>query len=211
MKVPSIKRMPSYLGVVEQAAAEGRSTISAPDIARQLDLEGIVVRKDLALTGIVGKPRVGYEVKQLVAAIRGFLGWNNTSDAFVVGVGSLGAALMGYRGFDNHGLNIVAGFDVDPAKVGHTVHGKEVFHLGRMPELARRMHVHLGVLTVPEAEAQPVAEVMVEAGMLGIWNFTPVKLTVPDEVVTHQEDLSAGLAVLSKTLQDVMDPHGASS
>src|SRR5512135_127531 len=110
MPLPSIRRLPLYLRFLKQLRSRGREVVSCTHISRELGLVSTQVRKDLAMTGIVGKPKVGYDVPALVSAIEGFLGWNNSRDAFVVGVGGLGSALMGYEGFTQYGLNIVAGF-----------------------------------------------------------------------------------------------------
>lgn len=198
--IPTVRRMPAYLHLLKQLAAKGQETVSATQITEELAFESIQVRKDLAFTGIVGKPRVGYQVKSLIKFIEDFLGWNNNSDAFLVGAGCLGSALLGYGAFQDHGLTIVAGFDTDPAKIGTEVYGKEILGMDRFRDLVRRMHVRIGIICVPAGAAQRVADLMVDAGIEGIWNFTPVKLKVPENVVVQREDLSSGLAVLSVKL-----------
>lgn len=193
----SVKRMPSYLHLLRQLQESGRDIVSSNYIAEKLKLEPIQVRKDLAITGIVGKPKVGYHVPSLVQAIERFLGWNNSTDAFLVGAGNLGSALLGYPGFAKHGLNIVAAFDSDLDKTGTTVNGKEIMPLAKMPGLAKRMSVHMGIIAVPAEAAQSVADMMISAGINAIWNFAPISLDVPANVAVQNEDLSAGLAVLS--------------
>lgn len=202
--LPTIRRMPGYLRFLRALKARGREVVSCTHIADELTLTSIQVRKDLALTGIVGKPRVGYYVPELIGAIEDFLGWKNTSDAFLVGAGSLGRALLGYDGFQEAGLNLVAAFDVDPAKIGTTIHGREVLALERMHDLASRMHVLIGVLTVPAAAAQDVATLMVMAGMRAIWNYTPVQLEVPESVIVEDVKLTSSLAVLCSRLGDLL-------
>ena len=205
ISLPTIRRFPMYLRLLHQLADSGEPTVSSSAIAREFDLEAIVVRKDLAVTGIVGKPRIGFNIRQLIDAIEKIINLHNHSDAFLVGTGNLGTALMGYKGFEHYGLNIVAGFDVDPEKIGTTLHGKKVFALDRMVDIGLRMHVHLGILCVHDSAAQDVVDLMVKAGIRGIWNFTPVKLKVPQGVVVQREDLSAGLAVLSVQLGRLFD------
>jgi redox-sensing transcriptional repressor len=202
--LPTIRRLPGYLRFLRTLKARGREVVSCTHIADELTLTSIQVRKDLALTGIVGKPRVGYDVPELIDAIEEFLGWKNTSDAFLVGAGSLGRALLGYDGFQEAGLNLVAAFDVDTAKIGTQIHGREVLALERMHDLAMRMHVLIGVLTVPAAAAQDVATMMVMAGMRAIWNYTPVKLEVPDNVIVEDVKLTSSLAVLCSRLGDLL-------
>lgn len=194
---PSIRRLPAYLRMLYQLRAEGAGKVSCTRIARELDLDSTQVRKDLALTGITGRPRIGYELTPLVEAIEGFLGWDTNSDAYLVGSGSLGRALIGYDNFRQCGLNIVAAFDVAEDKIGGEIHGRPVHALSAMPELAERQEVRVGVLTVPGSAAQAAAEVMVKSGLTGIWNFAPVKLDVPAHVAVENVELVSSLAVLS--------------
>ncbi len=195
-----VKRLPSYLQLLRVLQAEGREYVSGTVLASVHHLESVVVRKDLAITGIIGTPRLGFRVTELITAIERFLGWDNQTKAVLVGVGNLGAALLGYRGFENFGLQIVAAFDVDSKKIGKWVHGYRVQSVNQLAGFVRRGEIKLGVLTVPAAVAQEAAEIMVCAGIRGIWNFTPVKLQVPETVVSQKEDLAEGLAVLSHRL-----------
>lgn len=162
---PTLRRLPAYHRVLKQLARRGRESASCTTIARELASDPTQVRKDLSVTGLPGKPKVGYPVKELIAAIEEFLGWNNVSDAFLVGAGNLGAALLGFEGFENHGLNIVAAFDTDPRKVNATIHGKTVLPMDKMFDLAARLHVQIGILTVPAGAAQEVANMLILAGI----------------------------------------------
>jgi len=195
--LPTIRRLPSYLYILRQLDEAGRDVVSSTHIAERLKLEPIQVRKDLAVTGIEGKPKVGYHVPSLMKAIESFLNWDNSKEAFLVGAGNLGSALLGYQGFERHGMRIVAAFDTDQSKVGTNIHGKDVFALDKLPDLARRMHIRFGIITVPAPFAQHVADMMVTSGISAIWNFSPTNLELPDDVVVQNEDLSTGLAVLS--------------
>ena len=194
---PSIRRLPSYLRLLRQLKVEGGQKVSCTRIANELNLDSTQVRKDLALTGITGRPRIGYELSPLIEAIETFLGWNHATDAFLVGSGSLGKALIGYDNFRNCGLNIVAAFDVLEEKIGKDIFGRKIYHLGDMPELAKKMGVNMGILTVPSSSAQPAADVMVASGITGIWNFAPVKLDLPENVAVENVELVSSLAVLS--------------
>ena len=195
----SLRRLPVYHRFLTELVEI--PFISCSTIARALDLDPTQVRKDIELTGIVGKPKVGYSLPGLMSRIEDFLGWNNTKDAFLVGAGSLGSALLGYQKFQQFGLNIVAAFDTDPGKVGQQVHGKEILHLDKLRDLAQRMHIHLGVLATPAGAAQQVADLMVEGGIRAIWNFAPVHLRVPSFVILQNEDLYHSLASLSFKLE----------
>lgn len=198
--LPTVRRLPAYLHLLQDAFRRMQISISATDIAEALHLESIQVRKDLSYTGIVGKPRIGYQVKELIDSISGFLGWNRQSCAVLVGAGSLGAALMGFNGFSRHGLQITAAFDVAPDKIGQTLHGRPVFHLEELQEQQKLFGARIGILTVPPAVAQQTAEKLVATGIEAIWNFSPATLTLPEQITVQQEDLSAGLAVLTMQL-----------
>lgn len=198
--VPTIKRLPLYLRLLRKMKADGEEYASGTVVARELGLDPIVVRKDLAITGAVGRPRLGFPMDEIISAIEDFLGWSNTSDAILVGVGCLGRALLGYAGFEQHGMRIVAAFDSDPEIIGTQVHGKTVIDVKKLPEMAKEMHVQIGVLTVTASVAQVVADAMVEGGIRGIWNFTPTTLDVPENVILHREELASSLAVLSHRL-----------
>ncbi|MDR3200034.1 MAG: redox-sensing transcriptional repressor Rex [Spirochaetales bacterium] len=198
--VPSVRRLPSYLHIIRDAQAEGGEYISGTVIAGELKLEAIQVRKDLAITGIIGRPKKGYPIKPLIKAIESFLGWDSRRDAVLVGVGNLGSALLGYQEFSRHGLNFVAAFDNNPKKIGAGIHSLKIMSARNMAAQIRGFGVKTAVLTVPSSYAQETANILVEAGIEGIWNFTNRKLKVPDHVVVQKEDLSSGYAMLCVTM-----------
>ena len=171
--------------------------ISGTVIAAEQNLEPIQVRKDLAITGIIGKPKKGYPVNELIEAIESYLGWNLRHCAIVVGAGNLGSALTGYQEFKNHGLNIVAAFDIDPSKVGSSVHGVPIHPFEKIEEIVPRIKAELAILTVPSPFAVSTCESIVKAGIKSIWNFTNIKLKVPEDVQVWREDLSSGYAMLT--------------
>lgn len=194
---PSIRRLPSYLRLLRQLREDGEQKVSCTHIARELDLDSTQVRKDLALTGITGRPRIGYDLSPLIAAIETFLGWNRSTDAYLVGCGNLGHALIGYDNFRRCGLCIAAAFDSAPDKVGQDIFGRTVHALDELPAMAAANGVRMGILAVPAAAAQAAAEVMVAGGIVGIWNFAPAKLDLPEEVAVENVELVSSLAVLS--------------
>ncbi|QQO08380.1 redox-sensing transcriptional repressor Rex [Breznakiella homolactica] len=198
---PSVRRLPSYLHIIRQVEREGSEYISGTIIAQELNLEPIQVRKDLSITGIIGKPKKGYPVHALITAIEHFLGWDDIQDAVLVGVGNLGTALMGYQEFQFHGLNLVAAFDMDPRKIGSTVHGVPVLPIESMDIQVKNLGVKLAILTVPSPHAQETADILIKSGVDAIWNFTNVKLKVPDRVLVQKEDLSSGYAMLCVMMQ----------
>lgn len=198
--VPTLKRLPLYLRLLRKMKENGVDYASGAVVARELGLDPIVVRKDLAITGTVGRPRLGFPMDELITAIEDFLGWSNVTDAFLVGVGNLGSALLGYKGFEQYGLRIVAAFDYDPDIIGTEIHGTPILDVKQMPSMAKSMHVQIGVLTVTASVAQEVANAMIEGGIRAIWNFTPTTLEVPKHVILQREELASSLAVLSRRL-----------
>lgn len=195
--LPTIKRLPSYLHVIEAAEKEGKQYISGTVIAEELELEPIQVRKDLAVTGIIGKPRIGFPVKELVQAINTFLSWNRVHNAVLIGAGHLGSALLGYAEFPRHGLKVAAAFDPAKEKIGTTINGVPVYSLAELQQRVDEIGAEIAILTVPSPHAQAVADLLINCGLKAIWNFTNVKLKVPEDVVVQKEDLSSGYAVLS--------------
>ncbi len=194
--LPGIRRLPMYLNLLRECRTEGMTTVSATALAARAGLVTSVVRKDLEMTGATGTTGIGYGTDDLIAAIQSFLGWGEPLDAFLIGAGSLGSALLGYPELRATGLNFVAAFDPDPRKVGTTVHGIEVLPLDKLENLAARMGIGIAVLTVPSGTAQPMADILVQAGVTRIWSFAGEILQVPDTVTVQRQDLSAGLAEL---------------
>lgn len=200
---PSMRRLPAYLHVLSRIFKENQTFVSCTTISRQLRLDPTQVRKDLALTGIVGKPRVGYPVEELIGKIKAFLGWDIQRNAVLVGVGSLGTAILGYQQFRLYGLNIIAAFDRDPAQIGRNIFGVNVYPIEKLPEIAVRHQIELGIITVNADSAQEVADLMIRGFIRGIWNFAPKPLEVPNEVVVENALLSVSLGVLTSKLKQI--------
>lgn len=197
---PTLRRLPCYYHYLVRLRDAGQEMVSASQIGEHLDVHHTQVRKDLAYTGSQGRPKVGHRVAELIQSIETFLNWNNSTDAFLVGAGSLGTALLGYEGFSKAGVRIVAAFDRDPKKAGRKLHGISVLPMDKLEDLARRMHIAIAILTVPAEGAQEVASALVRGGVRAIWNFAPVPLSVPEGVIVESITLYASLAVLSRKL-----------
>lgn len=200
--IPTLKRLPKYLQILKRLRKNNIEYVSATRIAEELKIDAIQVRKDIQSTGIIGKPKIGFELNELIERITSFLNWDNTSDAFIVGVGSLGQAILGYKSFKNHGLNIIAGFDVDESKIGSKIHGIEIYSLDKMPNLIKRLHINVGVITAPAQNAQTIADMMLNAGIISIWNFAPANIHVPDGIILENVSLTQSLAVLTHKLSE---------
>ncbi len=199
----ALHRMPYYLQILKAARAAGAKIISAPNIAAQLGLNEVQVRKDLAsVSAEGGRPKTGFEVDALIRSIESFLGYDNVNDAVLVGAGSLGRALLSYRGFADYGLSIVAAFDADPSLIGGEVSGKPIYALERLDEICNELNVRIGVITVPASQAQSVCDQLVSSGVLAIWNFAPTHLNTPEGILVQNENMAASLAMLSQHLAE---------
>ncbi|NPV54586.1 MAG: redox-sensing transcriptional repressor Rex [Firmicutes bacterium] len=192
----ALLRLPRYYRCVNRCRERGMGFVSSEEIAREAEVNPVQVRKDLTQFGQFGKPGVGYNVAELASLLEGVLGIRNLNEAVLVGAGRLGTAIADYGGFGRYGLSIVALFDIDPLKVGKKLGGREIFPRSELSHVVRRLGIQVGIITVPAEEAQSVADDMVAAGIRAIWNFAPVTIKVPADVVVRNEDLASGLATL---------------
>ena len=200
----TLQRLPMYLSYIKGLPEDAPKNISATTIAEALQLNDVQVRKDLALVSSGGRPKIGYNRAALIADIEQFLGYSNTNDAVLIGAGKLGRALLGYSGFAEYGLNIVAAFDENDAIIGTSKSGKPIMHLSRLGEVCRRDQIKIGIITVPAEQAQSVCDLLISNGILAIWNFAPKHLNVPDHILVQNENMAASLALLCKHLNEQM-------
>ena len=157
----SLRRLPIYYRCLQEMVTAGVGNVSCTTLARTLGLDPTQVRKDIEMTGMAGKPKVGYPLAELVPWIENFLGWNCPKEAVLTGAGSLGTALLGYRKFRSHGIEIAAAFDVDPEKIVQRIHGREIQPLAFLPDFVRQRGTLVGVIATPAPEAQAVTDLMV--------------------------------------------------
>ncbi len=201
----TVARLPAYLRFLQELSEKGIENVSSTLIAQRFNLNRISVRKDLAaLSKKGGKPKTGFCVNDLIKDISAFLGYNNTKDAVLVGVGKLGSALLCYKGFANYGLNIVASFDSRTDKNAFDPSGRPIHNIEEMPQLIKKMGIMIGIITVPSESAQEVCDLMVKSGIKAIWNFSPANLIVPENIAVKNEDMAASLALLSQKLTDIL-------
>ena len=189
----TLGRLPQYLEYL-RTLPEIRRTISATAIAKALSLGDVQVRKDLASVCGAGKPKIGYETDKLITDIESHLGYERLTNAVLVGAGKLGRALLDYDGFEDFGVKIVAGFDCNETVL--TKGTKDILPIRDIEVYCREHDVKLGIITVGQGSAQDVCDKLVESGIKAIWNFAPVTLKVPNEVLLKQENLALSLAYL---------------
>lgn len=201
----TLQRLPKYLNYLKKCSNRGVEFISASQISRDLRIQHTQVRKDIAITGAQGIPKVGHEVEVLITSIKKFLGWDNLNNAFLIGMGNLGRAICGYEGFKNVGIDTVAAFDIDPEIIGKRISNTIVLDIDKFIDLANRMHVQIAILTVPVAIAQEMADMCVASGIHAIWNFCPISLKVPESVIVENMDIYSSLGILSRKLKEKSD------
>ena len=199
----TLQRLPLYLSYIKALPADAPKNISATMIAEALQLNDVQVRKDLASVSSSDKPKVGYNVKDLVAELESFLGYDKVDDAIIVGAGSLGKALLNYGGFKAYGLNVLAAFDLCEEPV--EFQGKTIFPIDQLESVCRRMNIHIGIITVPAASAQEICDSLVKSGVRAIWNFAPVHLVVPEGILVQNENMASSLALLSNHLREQLN------
>jgi redox-sensing transcriptional repressor len=192
----TLKRLPHYYRFISDYLEDEQKFVSSEEMAKAVQINAVQIRRDLMLFGAIGIPGVGYSVPELKLKLEAILGLNNINEAVLVGVGRLGRAIIDYPGFERYGLNIVALFDADPAVIGEKINGREIFPVKELSHIVKRLHIKVGIITVPSPWAQSVADTLVRSGVKAIWNFAPAALKVPDGVVVRNEDLAAGLATL---------------
>ncbi len=198
----TVKRLPVYLSYLKNMPENSPVHISATALAAALGMGEVQVRKDLALISDGGRPKIGYLRTGLIRDIEDFLGYDNTNNAVLVGAGKLGRALLGYGGFAEYGLNIVAAFDSDDALIGTSKSGKPIMHMSRLDEFCKQHKIRIGIITVPSEYAQGVCDRLITNGIQAIWNFAPMHLDVPDNILVQTENMAASLALLSKHLSE---------
>ena len=197
---PTLRRLPWYLSYLEILKSQQEKTVSTTRMSIALGVDASQIAKDLSFLHIKGKTRIGYPVEDLANAVSEFLGFRIPHRAFIAGTGSLGAALIHDKGLVKYGLEIIAGFDTDPEKIGTSICGIPVFHISDMKACCCESGVEIGILAVPPNCAQNVADIMVASGLSAIWNFTPYRIRVRDGIVISNTSIYANLAIIYNRL-----------
>lgn len=197
---PTLRRLPWYLAYVGMLRSQNVEYVSSTAISRKLNVDASQIAKDLSFLNIRGKTRIGYEVARLEKTLEEFLGFKTGHNAVVAGVGSLGAALISDSGLHRFGLNIVAGFDVDPAVIGTEICGVPVYDMTQLESRRSLLHAEIGIITVPPESAQLVADALIASGIKALWNFTPYKILTGDDIVITNTSIYAHLAVMYNRL-----------
>lgn len=197
---PTLRRLPWYLAYVSMLHSQNVEYVSSTQISKELNVDSSQIAKDLSFLNIKGKTRIGYEVAKLERELRDFLGFKRHHNAVMMGVGSLGAALIQDSGLSRYGLNIVAGFDVNPLIVGTSICGVPIYNVEELNTRRKEYNAEIGIVAVPVDKAQEVAEKMIAAGIKAIWNFTPVRIRATEDVVIQDTSIYSHLAVMYNRL-----------
>ena len=198
----TLKRLPFYLDLLKQKRELGIKNISSAQVAKELGLHDVQVRKDLATASkLGGKPKIGYEIEELIHDIEEYLGCHNINKAVLVGVGSLGKALLGYKGFKDYGLEIIGAFDTYSGIIGNEIKGILVHSMDRLKSFIEENNVHIGIITVPAQYAEEVCDALVYGGVQANWNFATTILKEREGVIIQTENMASSLAVLSRHLE----------
>lgn len=197
---PTLRRLPWYLSNIKLMKEKGEQYVSSTQISKEINIDASQIAKDLSYVNISGRTRVGYNIDALIEVLESFLGFTNMHKAFLFGVGSLGAALLWDSGLHHFGLEIVAAFDVNPELVGKDLNGIPIFHSDDFEAKMKEYDVNIGVLTVPINIAQEITDKMVDGGIKAVWNFTPFRIRVPENIVVQNTSLYAHLAVMFNRL-----------
>jgi redox-sensing transcriptional repressor len=197
-KIPKVtaKRLPLYYRYLEKLHAIGKQRISSADLSEALQIDPATIRRDFSYLGELGKKGYGYNVTYLLQFLKDFLQQDEVTNVVLIGVGNLGTALLRYNFYRSHNTKIVAGFDQEISKIGSEIDGIPVYAMDRLEEVVNLHHVEVAILTVPLSVAQTTADFIVNAGIRGILNFTPARITAPNHVRVHHIDLTTELQTL---------------
>ena len=198
---PTLRRLPWYLSVCRLLKQRGEQYVSSTRLSKETSIVASQIAKDLSCVNIVGRTRVGYEIDNLLEVLEDFLGFTRMHKAFLFGAGKLGSALLNDTGLKQFGLEVVAAFDASPKVVGHSVAGIPVYHINELEAKMKKHNVQIGVLTVPIDCAQEVADKMIVWGIRAIWNFTPLRIRVPENIVVQNTSLYAHLSLMFNRLE----------
>ncbi len=201
---PTLRRLPWYLSNAKLMKEKGEKYVSSTQISKQINIDASQIAKDLSYVDIAGRTRVGYDIDLLIQVLEDFLGFTNMHRAYLFGVGSLGGALLRDSGLSHFGLQIVGAFDINPELVGTKINGIPIYHSDDFEQRMKQDGVNIGVLAVPITIAQEISDKMIAGGIKAIWNFTPFRIRVPENIVVQNTSLYAHLAVMFNRLNETI-------
>jgi len=209
MTIQALNRLPYYLSHLKNLKRVGIEQATATMLADELRLNEVVVRKDLsAIRTEKGKPNTGFPVQEMILRIEDYLGYNNTTEAVLVGAGPLGRSLVTGMALDKFGMHIVAAFDEQPDLVGKELESVEIFPMSKLTNLCGRLHIQVGIIAVPEQHAQGVCNLLVSGGIKYILNYAQVYLEAPEGVFIQNENPAASVVAFLQHIRTEADAAG---
>lgn len=199
-----IRRMPKYYRYLAEMDRNRIERVSSRELSQRMGLTASQIRQDFNCFGDFGQQGYGYNVSELLQEIRRILGLERKYNAIVVGAGNLGQALANYGHFEREGFLIKAMFDINPKLVGMSIRGIEVLDLDALEEFTAKESIHIGVISAPKSKAQEIAERLVNCGIKGIWNFAPIDVIIPPDIIVENVHLSDSLYTLSFKMNEIL-------
>lgn len=200
-KIPqaTAKRLPLYYRFLSNLNLQGKKRVSSQELSKAVKVDSATIRRDFSYFGALGKKGYGYNVEYLLGFFRKTLDQDELTEVALIGVGNLGTAFLHYNFVRNNNTKIVVAFDSDPEKIGQDVNGVPIYDINQMGE--KLTNIDVAILTVPVTEAQAITDKLIEKGIMGILNFTPARITVPENVRVHHIDLAIELQSLTYFLK----------
>ena len=196
VSLKQIERYPIYLNVLLSLRNSGINKVNSRQLADALGVSEEQVRKDLQVVSPnSSKPGCARDVNLLIKYLKDFLGYNTINKAVLVGVGHLGSALLSFKGFDDYGLEIIAGFDIDPSLTGGSVNDKPIYSIFNLDNKIKELGVDVAIVATPKEVTQEIVNKLINSGIKAIWNFVPIHLVVPENIIVENMDLARSLAV----------------
>lgn len=202
VSIAVIQRLPKYLRYLQELDNSGVKGISSQELSELTGFTASQIRQDFNNFGGFGQQGFGYNVKTLKENIGNLVGYNLTKNAVIVGAGNLGKTIAKYSGFRDAGLNIIGIFDRNPNNIGLNIDGTEIQDVGKLEKFLENNEIHIGIITVGKDSAQDIANLYIDYGVKGIWNFASIDLDVPDSVKVENVRFTESLLVLSYFLKD---------
>lgn len=191
-----IRRLPVYYRYLEEESEKGQVRISSKGLSEKTGFTASQIRQDLNNFGGFGQQGYGYNVESLKDEIAKIIGINKIRKAVVIGSGSLGCAIAKYKGFKNSGLEVKSLFDTNEEKIGTSIEGVAIRDMGELKDFVTKNKIDVGIIATPATSAQEITDTLVELGVKGIWNFAPLDLEVPEDVILESVRLNDSLLTL---------------
>lgn len=197
-----VRRLPKYHRYLLELIKNDVDRISSKELSERIGFTASQIRQDLNNFGDFGQQGYGYNVKELCREINNILGLNNEYNTIIIGAGNLGQAVANYSNFEKLGFKLQALFDKNPKLVGLKIRDIEIYDVDEMQDFLKTHSINIGIICTPQDQAQKVADILVKSGIKAIWNFAPLDLEVPDDVVVENVHLSDSLLTLTYRINE---------